>query len=96
MVTRSKMDNLGRNQVINIRVQDQQRNLIDYAASLLGKTRTDFVLDAACREAESVICDKTFFALDEERYQEFLAILDSPPKADEELRKFLTSKSPWD
>ncbi|WP_414576881.1 DUF1778 domain-containing protein [Anabaena sp. CCY 9402-a] len=96
MVSRSKMDNLGRNQVINIRVQEQQRDLIDYAASILGKSRSDFMLEVACREAENVICDNTFFALDEEKYQEFLAILDSPPQADEELRKFLSTKSPWD
>jgi uncharacterized protein (DUF1778 family) len=96
MLTRSKLDNPGRDQVINIRVQQTQRDLIDHAATILGKTRSDFMLEVACREAENVICDNTFFALDEERYQEFMAILDSPPKVDEELRKFLTTKSPWD
>ncbi|MBD2295320.1 DUF1778 domain-containing protein [Anabaena sphaerica FACHB-251] len=54
------------------------------------------MLDVACREAEKVICDQTFFALDEKKYQEFIDILDAPPKADEELRKFLAAKSPWD
>ncbi|MEH2194808.1 MAG: DUF1778 domain-containing protein [Nostoc sp.] len=96
MLGRSKMDNLGRNQVINIRVQEQQRDLIDNAASILGKNRSDFVLEVACREAEKVICDKTFFALNEEKYQNFLAMLNSPPKANEEIRKLLTTKSPWD
>ncbi|MGH1392584.1 MAG: DUF1778 domain-containing protein [Trichormus sp.] len=96
MVSRSNMDNLGRNQVINIRVQEQQRDLIDYAASILGKSRSDFMLEVACREAKNIICNHTFFTLDEEKYQEFLAILDSPPQADEELRKFLKTKSPWD
>ncbi|BDI16675.1 hypothetical protein ANSO36C_24770 [Nostoc cf. commune SO-36] len=80
MLARSKMDNPGRNQVINIRVQEQQRDLIDNAASILGKNRSDFVLEVACREAEKVICDKTFFALNEEKYQNFLAILNSPLK----------------
>ncbi|MCC5650066.1 DUF1778 domain-containing protein [Nostoc sp. XA013] len=96
MLTRSKLDNPGRDQVINIRVQQTQRDLIDHAATILGKTRSDFMLEVACREAQNVICDNTFFALDEERYQEFMAILDSPPKVDEELRKFLRTKSPWD
>ncbi|MHC5718156.1 MAG: type II toxin-antitoxin system TacA family antitoxin [Nostoc sp.] len=96
MPARSKMDNFGRNQVINIRVQEQQRDLIDNAASILGKNRSDFMLEVACREAEKVICDKTFFALNEEKYQNFLAMLDSPPKANEEIRKLLTTKSPWD
>lgn len=96
MLTSSKLDNPGRDQVINIRVQQTQRDLIDHAATILGKTRSDFMLEVACREAENVICDNTFFALDEERYEEFMAILDSPPKVDEELRKFLKTKSPWD
>ncbi|MTJ15205.1 DUF1778 domain-containing protein [Anabaena sp. UHCC 0187] len=96
MVAFFEMDNPGRNQVINIRVQEKQRNLIDYAASILGKTRSDFMLDVACREAEKVICAQTFFALDEKKYQEFLDILDAPPKVDEELRNFLAAKSPWD
>ena len=96
MLARSKMDNLGRNQVINIRVQEKQRDLIDNAASILGKNRSDFMLEASCREAEKVICDKTFFALDDEKYQEFIDVLNSPPKANEELRKLLTTKSPWD
>jgi len=96
MTTHSKNQNLSRNQVINIRVQEKQRDLIDAAASILGKTRSDFMLEVACQEAQNVVLDNTFFALDDEKYQEFLAILDSPPKADEKLRKFLTAKSPWD
>ncbi len=96
MTNHSKVPNPSRNQVINIRVQEKQRDLIDSAASILGKTRSDFMLEVACQEAQNIICDNTFFALDDEKYQEFLAILDSPPKADEELRKFLTAKSPWD
>ena len=96
MTTRSTNQNLGRNQVINIRVQEKQRDLIDSAASILGKSRSDFMLEVACQEAQNVMLDNTFFTLDDEKYQEFLALLDSPPKADEELRKFLTAKSPWD
>lgn len=38
----------------------------------------------------------TVFALNEKKYQEFLAILDLPPQADEKLRTFLKTKSPWD
>lgn len=36
---------------INIRAKTSQRDLIDMAASLVSKSRTDFVLEAACREA---------------------------------------------
>lgn len=36
---------------INIRAKASQRDLIDMAANLVAKSRTDFMLDAACREA---------------------------------------------
>ncbi len=39
-------------EALNIRIKPQVRELIDRAASLAGKTRTDFVLDAARRAAE--------------------------------------------
>jgi uncharacterized protein (DUF1778 family) len=34
---------------LNIRIEPATRNLIDRAAELLGKTRTDFMLEAPCR-----------------------------------------------
>ncbi|MFT8209528.1 MAG: DUF1778 domain-containing protein [Symbiopectobacterium sp.] len=37
---------------INIRAKASQRELIDVAAKLLSKSRTDFIHEAACREAE--------------------------------------------
>ncbi|MCI4209838.1 DUF1778 domain-containing protein, partial [Dickeya dianthicola] len=40
---------------INIRAKASQRELIDVAAKLLSKSRTEFILDAACREAEDVL-----------------------------------------
>lgn len=81
---------------INIRIQPEQRELIDRAASILGKNRTEFILEVACQEAESVIADNTFFALDEEKYEQFVEILNSPPKAIETVTKLLMAKSPWE
>lgn len=34
---------------LNIRIEPATRNLIDRAAELLDKTRTDFMLEAPCR-----------------------------------------------
>ena len=50
---------------INLRALPEQRDLIDRAASLLGKNRSDFMLETACREAESILLDRRVFALDE-------------------------------
>ncbi len=81
---------------INLRANRKQRSLIDQAAQALGKTRSDFMLEASCREAESVLLDRRYFALDAETFQEFAAVLDSPPATNLRLRRLLNEKAPWD
>ena len=85
-----------RDVTINLRANRRQRSLIDQAAQALGKTRSDFMLEASCREAESVLLDRRYFALDAETFKEFAAVLDSPPAANPRLRRLLTEKAPWD
>ena len=50
-------------QTLNLRIKPEERGLIDRAAKTLGKTRTDFVLDAARRAAEDTLLDRTGFAV---------------------------------
>jgi uncharacterized protein (DUF1778 family) len=85
-----------RNVMINIRARENQRSLIDKAADALGKNRSDFMLEAACREAESVLLDRRYFTLSEEQFAAFTALLDAPPKKNEKLRKLLATKAPWE
>jgi uncharacterized protein (DUF1778 family) len=40
-----------RDAAINLRALPQQRDLIDQAAMLFGKNRSDFMLEAACDKA---------------------------------------------
>jgi uncharacterized protein (DUF1778 family) len=86
----------GRNVTINIRAQQRQRELIDQAAAMLGKNRSDFMLEIACREAEAVLLDRRMFAVDADTWTRFNALLDAPPHELPELRKLLTAKAPWD
>jgi uncharacterized protein (DUF1778 family) len=44
-----------RDAAINLRSRPEQRDLIDQAARLLGKNRSDFMLEAACNKAQSVL-----------------------------------------
>lgn len=85
-----------REAAINLRAQSQQRDLIDHAASLLGKNRSDFMLEAACERAQSVLLDQVFFKLDAERFRQFTELLDSPPNMNEGLKKLLAVKAPWE
>ncbi len=66
-----------------------QNVLIDRAAEVVGKNRSDFMLETACREAEAILLDRRFFALEDEKFKQFLALLDAPPGANEELRTLL-------
>lgn len=81
---------------INIRAKRRQRDLIDQAAELLGKTRSDFMLETACREAEDVLLDQRVFTLDAETFQKFQAMLDASPSENPKLRKLLATKAPWE
>ena len=47
-----------RTATINLRAMPNQRDLIDYAAELLGKSRSDFMLESACNNAKNVILDR--------------------------------------
>ncbi|MBD2497243.1 DUF1778 domain-containing protein [Nostoc sp. FACHB-280] len=90
------MENQNRNITINIRAHQAQRDLIDLAAEALGKNRSDFMLETACREAQAILLDRRLFVLDDEKFQEFMAILDAPPSVNENLHQLLTEKAPWD
>jgi uncharacterized protein (DUF1778 family) len=85
-----------RDQVIRIRASLQQRDLIDRAARVLGKSRSAFVRETACREAEQVVLDQTFFQLDPETFDRFNEVLDNPPPPSGALRKHLLTKPPWE
>jgi len=80
---------------INIRVKRSQRDLIDQAAELLGKTRSDFMLETACREAEDVLLDQCLFTLNADKFKEFQALLDKPPGENPKLRKLMATPAPW-
>ena len=57
------MAQTAKREALNVRIQPQLRALIDRAAQLAGKTRTDFVLEAAKRAAEDALKKKGTDAL---------------------------------
>jgi uncharacterized protein (DUF1778 family) len=83
-------------QTLNIRIQPEVRGLIDRAAELAGRTRTDFVLDAARRAAEDTLLDRTLFTVSPQAYRQFLDRLDAPPQPNERLRKTMQTPAPWE
>ena len=85
-----------RTRTINIRVEPKQRDLIDRAAKALGKDRSAFMLETAYREAERVLLDRRFFALDDKAFARFIQALDTAPADNPRLRALLRTPAPWE
>ena len=80
---------------INLRIEANTRQLIDDAATILGKTRTEFMIESARRQAIDVLLDQRLFMLDCERYDAFMHALDNPPAPGPKLRSLLRRVGAW-
>jgi uncharacterized protein (DUF1778 family) len=85
-----------RAEVINLRASRRQKSIIDRAAHALGRSRSEFMLESACREAESVLLDRRYFELSDDAFRRFTAMLDAPPADNPKLRRLLNTKAPWE
>lgn len=81
---------------INIRALRSQRDLIDKAAAVRNKTRSDFMLEAACQEAENVLLDRRLFHLKDEDYDAFESAMKAPVSDNPTLQTLLAKKAPWE
>ena len=80
---------------INIRAKAFQRDLIDQAAESLARSRSDFMLEAACQKAQEVLLDQAFFPVASETFEKLYALLETPLPPTDKLRRLLKTKAPW-
>jgi len=80
---------------INLRIEANTRQLIDHAAAILGKTRTEFMVESARRQAIDVLLDRRLFVLESQRYDAFMHALDNPPAPGPKLRSLLRRTPAW-
>lgn len=80
---------------INLRIETHTRQLIDEAAAVLGKTRTEFMIDSARRQAIDVLLDQRLFVLAPEGYDAFMNALDNPAAPGPKLRSLLRRVPAW-
>lgn len=80
---------------INLRIESSTRRLIDDAAAILGKTRTEFMIESARLQAVDVLLDQRLFSLDSARYDAFMSALDNPPAPGPKLRALLRRTPAW-
>ncbi len=94
--TTNRRQPTARSGVINIRVRPDDRGLIDRAASALGKSRSDFMLEASRRAAEQALLDQTVLRVDAATFKRFVELLDAPPRPNAALRRLMQTKPPWE
>ena len=82
--------------VINLRTPPAQRELIDRAARLQGKSRTEFMLEESREKAEQVLLDQTLFALNAKQYKAFVALMDAPLSENAALKRLLAERARWE
>lgn len=80
---------------IHIRATAPVKHLIETAATAVGKTLSEFVLDSARQHATDVLLDQRLFVLDPDKYDAFVAALDNPPPAGPKLKALMKRKPLW-
>ncbi|EHG7532309.1 TPA: DUF1778 domain-containing protein [Escherichia albertii] len=95
MPTTASIRKTPRENQINIRATDEERAVIDYAASLVNKNRTDFIIELAYQEAKNIILDQRLFVLDDECYDSFITQLEAPVLNAEGRERLMAVKPEW-
>jgi uncharacterized protein (DUF1778 family) len=81
---------------ISMRLPEADIAMIDRAAGLRGRSRTDFVREAAVRAAEDVLMENRPIRMTAEGFAEFMAVLSAPPAAVPELVELAKRPAPWE
>jgi uncharacterized protein (DUF1778 family) len=70
--------------------------LIDRAALMRGRSRTEFVRDAAVRAAEDVLMENRLVRMSPDGFAAFIAALAAPTAAVPELVELASRPAPWE
>lgn len=81
---------------ISMRLPEADVAMIDRAATLRGRSRTDFVRDAAVRAAEEVVMENRLVRMSAEGFAEFLNILSQPAAPVPEMAELARRPAPWE
>lgn len=81
---------------ISMRLPEADIAMIDRAAGLRGRSRTDFVREAAVRAAEEVLMESRLIRMSPEGFSDFMAVLSGPVKLDPEMMELAKRPAPWD
>ena len=81
---------------LSMRLPEADLAIIDRAARLRGRSRTDFVREAAVRAAEEAIVETQLIRMSADGFAEFMAALSGPASAVPEIVELLRRQAPWE
>jgi uncharacterized protein (DUF1778 family) len=81
---------------LSMRLGEADIAIIDRAAALRGRSRTDFVRAAAVRAAEEVLMERTLIRMSPEGFAAFRDAIDAPPAPVETMVDLLKRPAPWE
>ncbi|MGK9234983.1 DUF1778 domain-containing protein [Inquilinus limosus] len=81
---------------ISMRLPEADVAMIDRAASLRGRSRTDFVREAAVRAAEEVVMESRLIRMSPEGFADFMEILSAPAAPVPEMVELARRAAPWE
>ncbi|UQR65135.1 DUF1778 domain-containing protein [Bradyrhizobium sp. C-145] len=81
---------------LSMRLPETDIAIIDRAAALRGRSRTDFVRDAAVRAAEDVLMETAPIRMSASGFKAFMATLSGPATSVPEMVELFQRAAPWE
>lgn len=81
---------------VSMRLPEADLAIIDRAAKLRGRSRTDFVREAAMQAAEDVLLQTLPIRMSAEGFQAFVDVLSEPARPVAEMVEVLRRQAPWE
>jgi uncharacterized protein (DUF1778 family) len=81
---------------LSMRLPETDIAIIDRAAALRGRSRTDFVRDAAVRAAEEVLMETAPIRMSAAGFKAFMAALSEPAVAVPQMVELFRRRVPWE
>lgn len=81
---------------LSIRIPSWELEIIDRAAAVDRRTRTEFMRAASVNAAEEVLLKRERVLMSEEAFEHFSAVMESEPKPSAEMLHVFKRKAPWE
>ena len=86
---------MAKDERLDLRVSLTQKRLLQQAASISGRSVSEFVLDSALEDAGKALLDQRIFMFDPEAFDQLLARAEDVEKNKEAIDKILAISPPW-